>query len=263
MSQYNYIKWERTGTIGVLTLNHPEMLNALTVELKEELAHFLDRFPNGEDVRVVIITGAGKAFCAGGDIKRFLKNSMTHQERGGVVEFFSNDTARRLLKVEIPLIAAINGAAVGGGLSISLICDLRIASEAARFGAGFARVGLSPEYGSSFLLARTVGLTKANELILTAKIIDAQEALRIGLVNEVAPPERLLERALAMAREIAALPPFAIRMAKRSIRNALVGTLSQALDYEELTESHCFTSLDHQEALQAFLEKRSSEFRNR
>ncbi|MBW1789401.1 MAG: enoyl-CoA hydratase/isomerase family protein, partial [Deltaproteobacteria bacterium] len=163
----------------------------------------------------------------------------------------------------IPIIAAINGAAVGGGFTLSLTCDIRIASEAARFGAVFARVGLSPEYGSSFLLSRVVGLTKASELVLTARIFDAQEALSMGLVGEVVPEEQLMARAKEIAGQIAGLSPVAVRMGKRTLRHGLDSTLSQALDYEELAESHCFSSLDHQESVKAFMEKRAPEFKGR
>jgi enoyl-CoA hydratase/carnithine racemase len=215
------------------------------------------------DLRVVILTGEGKAFSAGGDLDGFLSRSIKHQEQGGAKELFYNDMARTFLGVETPLIAAVNGPAVGGGFTLSLTCDLRIASEEARFGAVFARVGLSPEYGSSFLLSRIVGLTKASELVLTARIIDAQEALAIGLVNEVVPGNELIRRAREVAQQIASLPPLAVRMAKRALRHGLESTLSQALDYEEIVETHCFSSLDHREAVRAFLEKRTPDFKGR
>ena len=262
-SHYTAIKWEREGAIGILTFNQPENLNALGPQIYEELMDFMERVPQQEDLQVVIVTGEGKAFSAGGDMDGFLSRSIAHHERGGSIELFTNEMARKFLNVEIPLIAAVNGAAVGGGFTLSLTCDLRIASEEARFGAVFARVGLSPEYGSSFLLSRIVGLTKASELVLTAKIFGAQEALDMGLVSEVVPPEKLMERARALAQEIASLPPIAVRLAKRTLRHGLESTLSQALDFEELAETHCFSSLDHQEACRAFLEKRTPKFQGR
>ncbi len=261
--EYTAIEWDRDGPIGIITLNRPEQHNAMGPELKEELFHILDRVALEKDLRVLIITGSGKAFSAGGDLEVFLKKSRDHQEQGGAIELFSNNLSRKFLSVEIPVIAAVNGAAVGGGLTISLTCDLRLASEEARFGAVFAKVGLSPEYGSSFLLSRIVGLTKASELILTARIFDAEEALRIGLVSEVVSSDELMGRAKALAVQIASLSPVAVRMAKRTLRHGLESTLSQALDYEELAESRCFSSLDHQEAVMAFLEKRPPEFQDR
>ena len=262
-TEYKAIRWEREGTIGILTFNLPDKLNALGGEIGEELVDLLDRLPREEDLNAVVITGAGPAFSAGGDMHAFLAASEANHERGGAIDVFSNELARKFIKVEIPLIAAINGPAVGGGFTLSLTCDLRIASEDARFGAVFARAGLSPEYGSSFFLSRIVGLTKASELILTAKIFDAKEALDIGLVNEVVPLDQLMERARKLAQQIASLPPVSIRMAKRALRHGLEGTLSQALDYEELAETHCFSSLDHLEAVRSFLEKRAPKFQGR
>jgi len=258
-SKYSALKWECEGAIGILTFNQPENLNALGPQIYEELMDFMERIHLQEDLQVVIITGEGKAFSAGGDMDGFLSRSVAHHEKGGAIDLFTNEMARKFLNVEIPLIAAVNGAAVGGGFTLSLTCDLRIASEEALFGAVFAKVGLSPEYGSSFLLSRIVGLTKASELVLTAKIFGAQEALDMSLISEVVPPEKLLERARALAQEIASLPP----VAKRTLRHGLESTLSQALDFEELAETHCFSSLDHQEACRAFLEKRSPKFQGR
>lgn len=238
-------------------------MNALDLEIKEELLDLLKRLPDEPELRAVILTGSGSTFCAGGDLNKFLANSTEHQKRGGAVRLFSNHLARAFIGVEIPLIAAINGPAVGGGFTLALTCDIRIASEEARFGAVFARVGLSPEYGSSFLLVRAVGLTKASELILTARIFDSKEALDIDLITEVVPQNQLMERARALAQEIAALPPISVRMAKRTLRHGLESTLSQALDYEELCESYCFSSLDHQEAVRSFIEKRAPDFQGK
>lgn len=262
-TDYATIKWERDGAIGVLKFNRPEASNALSDQMHQELLDFVPRIADEPDLRVVILTGEGKAFCAGGDLDRFLAHSKSHQERGGAIKLFRNDVPRAFLGVEIPIIAAINGAAVGGGFTLPLTCDLRIASEEARFGAVFARVGLAPEYGSSFLLARIVGLTRASELIFTARIFDAQEALAMGLVSEVVPGDQLMDRAHALAQQIVALPPLGVRMAKRVLRYGLDSTLSQALNFEELAESHCFSSLDHQEAVRAFLEKRPPSFQGR
>ncbi|MBW2283520.1 MAG: enoyl-CoA hydratase/isomerase family protein [Deltaproteobacteria bacterium] len=260
---YSAIQWEREGHVGIITLNRPEQLNAIGPELREELPDIMDRVAADAELRVLIITGTGKAFSAGGDLGGFLQRSRSYQAQGGAIDLFSNSMSRKFLGVEIPIIAAINGAAVGGGFTLSLTCDIRIASEAARFGAVFARVGLSPEYGSSFLLSRVVGLTKASELVLTARIFDAQEALSMGLVGEVVPEEQLMARAKEIAGQIAGLSPVAVRMGKRTLRHGLDSTLSQALDYEELAESHCFSSLDHQESVKAFMEKRAPEFKGR
>lgn len=262
-TDYKAIKWERDGYIGILTLNQPDKMNALGPELNAELGDCISRIPLEKDLRVVIFTGTGKAFSAGGDMESFLQTAVDRQERGGADNLFTNDMSRKFLKIEVPMIAAINGVAVGGGFTLSLTCDLRVASEEARFGAVFARVGLSPEYGSSYLLSKIVGLTKASELVLTARLFDAQEALGMGLVNDVVAPENLMAKAREYADQIAALPPVAIRLAKRTLRHGLESTLSQALDYEELAETHCFSSLDHQEAVRSFLEKRAPDFQGK
>jgi len=262
-SEYTAIKWEREGPIGIITLNRPDDLNALKPELQAELIDLVGRLPGETDLQVIILTGSGKAFSAGGDLDSFMKRSIDHQEQGGAMPLFKNRLPRTFLNVEIPIIAAVNGAAVGGGFTILLTCDLRIASEEARFGALFAKVGLSPEYGSSYLLSRVVGLTKASELILTAKIFDAEEALGMGLITEMVPADQLMTRARELATQIADLPPFAVRMCKRTIRHGLECTLSQALDYEELAITHGFISKDHQEAVRAFMEKRSPKFQGR
>ena len=262
-ANYKAIKWEREGHIGILTLNQPDSMNALGPDLRVELEDCLSRIPEEKDLRVIIFTGTGKAFSAGGDMESFLETSVNLQKRGGANDLFTNDMSRKFLNIELPIIAAINGVAVGGGFTLSLTCDLRVASEEARFGAVFARVGLSPEYGSSYLLSRIVGLTKASELVLTARLFDAQEALDIGLVNDVVTPENLMPKAREYAEQIAALPPVAIQLAKRTLRHGLESTLSQALDYEELAETHCFSSMDHQEAVRSFLEKRAPEFQGR
>lgn len=262
-SSYQAIKWEREGGIGILTLNDPDNMNALTEQLRIDLSDCLERIPEEPDLRVVIFTGSGKAFSAGGDMELFLKRSVARQESGGVDALFSNNLARQLQRIEVPVIAAINGAAVGGGFTLSLSCDLRIASREARFGAVFARVGLSPEYGSSYLLSRIVGHTKASELVLTARLFGADEALQIGLLNEVVEPDQLMVRARELAEQIAVLPPVAVRLGKRTLRHGLECTLSQALEYEELAETHCFASLDHQEAARAFLEKRSPDYQGK
>jgi len=262
-SSYQSIRWEREGGIGILTLNNPDNMNALNEQMRVDLSHCLQQIPHEPDLQVIIFTGTGKAFSAGGDMGLFLRKSVARQERGGVDALFSNNLARQLQKLEMPVIAAINGAAVGGGFTLSLSCDLRVAASTATFGAVFARAGLSPEYGSSYLLSRIVGYTKAAELVLTARLFDAEEALRIGLLNDVVAPEQLLSRARDLAGQICALPPVAIRMGKRTLRHGLECTLSQALEYEELAETHCFASLDHQEAVRSFLEKRRPQFQGK
>ncbi|MBT8342056.1 MAG: enoyl-CoA hydratase [Desulfatitalea sp.] len=259
-SAFPNLIWNQQGHVGVLKLNNPKMLNALSMALQKDLMGFLPQLNEMQDLRVVILTGEGKAFCAGGDLKAFCSRYDRYKERGGLRPVYSNQVAMALLDVQVPIIAAVNGHAVGGGLTMALISDLRIASDNARFGAAFVKVGICPEYGSSFFLSRVVGVTKASEMVLTARSIDAREALDIRLVSEVVPEEQLMDRAHALAHEIAQLPPFAVKMAKRVLRHGLESTLQQAMAYEELNETLCFSTADHKEAVSAFLEKRKPEF---
>ncbi len=258
--EYEHLLWEREGNIGVLRFNFPEARNALSSGLQEDLLDFLPKLNHMEGLHALVLTGEGKAFSAGGDMNLFVQNYGKFKERGGVRDTYQNRVGKALYLVEIPIIAAVNGPAIGAGLTLTLSCDIRIASENAVFGAGFARVGISPEYGSSLLLSRTVGLSRATEMILTARMIRAQDALAYGLVTEVVSSEQLLPRSREVAREIADLPPYATRMCKRVLRHGLDCTVTQAMDYEELVETLCFTSRDHEEAARAFLEKRKPEF---
>jgi len=249
--------------VAIVTLNRPEAMNALSDPLKDALMDTMPRLDGDGSVRAIVITGAGKAFCAGGDLQGFKRRYEEFRSREGSIDYFSNATAQTMLGISKPILAAINGPAVGGGLTLSLTCDIRFASDRARFGASFVRVGLAPEYGSSFLLPRLVGYGKAFELVLTGRIIDAVEAERIGLVNRVVPHERLLEDTMEMAREIASLPPLAIRLAKQALRHGMESTLQQAINYETHLETYCFTTRDHYEAVTAFLEKRKPIFQGK
>lgn len=252
---YKTIKWEREKEFGTITISRPPY-NALIPEMRAELMDVLREVKELEEIRAIILTGENSMFCVGGDLKSFSERARNRRLRGGVSEMMTNDVARAFLATEIPIIAAINGPAVGGGLTLSLTCDFRIACEEAKFIAGFTRVGLAPEYGSSFLLARIVGLTWASEMIFTGRVINAHKALSIGLISEVVPRQHLLDKAQSIARKVASFSPFAVRMSKKVLRQGLECTLSQALDYETLALTHCFNTLDHEESVNAFLEKR-------
>ncbi len=249
--------------VATMTLNRPEAMNALNDEIKDGLIDNMKKLDQDPDVRVFLITGAGKAFCAGGDLQDFKKRYEEYRSEEGGHEYFFNVVAEMMVSLSKPVVAAVNGAAIGGGLTLSLTCDIRFASDKAKFGAGFVRVGLAPEYGSSFLLSRTVGPGKAFEMVLTAGIINAQEAEKIGLVNKVVPHDQLLDEALKTAREIASHPPMAIQLAKRALRRGMESTFSQALDYETHVETYLFSTRDHYEAVNAFLEKRKPSFQGK
>jgi 2-(1,2-epoxy-1,2-dihydrophenyl)acetyl-CoA isomerase len=255
------IRIEVEDSIATLTLDRPESLNALDNATLAELAVVLPDLSERTDVGVLLLTGAGRAFCAGGDVKgqptRFGWEGDRHLSRIRAIHF---GVVKILATMEKPTLALINGVAAGGGLSLALACDLRLAGESARFGAGFRRVALSVDMGLSYLLPRAVGIAKALEILYTGDLIDAQEALRIGLVNRVVPDSALAEEGLSMAKSIASGPPLALRNAKEAVRQGAESPLDAALELEAELQAICLLSEDHREGVQAFLEKRKPKF---
>ena len=266
MNNYETILVEKEEWIGTITMNRPHRLNAMTGTMLVELARAFRQMEADPEVRVVILTGAGDAFSSGADIRDSAQALEAREERS---EARANKSAAigdipvAIRDVGKPIIACINGVAVGGGLTIALNCDVRIASEKARFGAVFARVGVIPELGSTYTLSRIVGIAKACELVLTARIIDAAEAKEIGMVNQLVPADELKQATQEMARTIAKLPPFAIQMAKRGLYQGLDTDIRTQMQFEAMGLDACFRSADHAEAVKAFLEKREPKFEAR
>lgn len=253
----NDVLWDLDGSVLTLTLNRPEARNAYTDELKDALVSALDRAESDPAVRVVIVTGAGLSFSAGGDLKAMQQRSGMFAGDGPELRtnyrFGLQEVTRRFQSFEKPVIAAINGAAIGAGLGLALNCDIRVAVEGAKLGATFTKLGLIPGDGSAYLLARTVGFPKALELILTARVINARTAAAMGLVNEVVEPERLLPRAHEIALEMAALPPKALALAKvllyKTVHTDLESSMQMAAAFQGLTQ----TTDEHLEAVEAML----------
>jgi enoyl-CoA hydratase len=251
------------GGIATLTLNRPQAMNAITQRMKDELAAALDAVEADEAVRVLVVTGAGsRAFCAGADIK----------ERAGTdptpAEFIVRQRATHRLFTRIeqfgkPVVAALNGVAYGGGAEIALCADLRIAAETAMFGLTEVNLGVIPAGGGTQRLPRLVGAAKAKELILTAARLTAAEALALGLVNRVVPGDRLAEATMALAREIAAKPPLAVRLAKQVIDRGMQTDMQTALDFELYAAAILFDTEDRKEGMRAFVDKRAPQFRGR
>ncbi len=250
-----HVLFERRGRVGLITLNRPDRLNAWTAEMDRLLRRFLEECNADDCVGAMVITGAGRGFCAGADLSPFA---------GGAAADSPSAERRReeeplplLLQRSKPLVAAINGVAVGVGLTLSLVCDVRIASEQARLSMRFVRIGLTPELSSSYLLPQIVGLGFAAELILTGRIVDAAEAGRIGLVNRVVPHERLLEEAVALAEEIAFNPVQQLRWAKQLLLgNAVNGDTRAVLAWESEVFARAMQTPAFAEAGRAFAEKR-------
>jgi 2-(1,2-epoxy-1,2-dihydrophenyl)acetyl-CoA isomerase len=265
MSAYKCLLYESAGGVATLTLNRPERLNALGDTLRDDLQDAVTRASDDPEVRVIVVTGAGKGFCAGGDVKAMNER----KEQGGgrpLMEKVAPGRDRTVLALRDapkPVIAAVNGAAAGAGMNLALACDIRLASTAAKFSQAFVRRGLHPDWGGTYFLPRVVGLAKAAELIWTGEIIDAQEALRLGIVTAVHAPEELMPAAYALAGKIAAGPPIAIRLAKRSMYHNLECDLRQALEFETFAQNICFETEDAGEGIRAFVEKRPPVFRGK
>jgi 2-(1,2-epoxy-1,2-dihydrophenyl)acetyl-CoA isomerase len=248
---------------GVLTLmmNRPERLNALSVELGIDLDHALGRATADDNVRVVVLTGAGRAFCSGGDLTliRSVRDTGEVQRLESLLRAGSQLIVRMRTMAK-PIIAAINGPAAGAGMNVALACDLRIASEDATFGQNFARVGLFPDYGGTFLLPRLVGPARAAELMYLGHMINAREAERIGVVNRVVPHVQLLPEARELASRLAASPPLAVRALKQVLFGAERVELERALEMENQQQMKCFASQDAGEGIRAFFKKRAPKF---
>jgi 2-(1,2-epoxy-1,2-dihydrophenyl)acetyl-CoA isomerase len=253
---------ERVDGIATVTLNRPEARNALNLEMREELEGALRSLEVEPDLRVLILGGAGEHFCAGGDVKFMQASRMTATEGQRRVEAM-NRAVLALARFRTPTIAMVDGFAVGAGCNLALACDLVVASERARFGEVFARIGLIPDGGGIYLLPRRVGLARAKELCFTADLVEAAEAERIGLVNRVVPAAELRAQTLALARRIADGPPRALAMAKSLLDRSLGLDLETALAWEALAQGMMIESEDHREGLTAFFEKRAPRFRGR
>ena len=262
---YECLIYEVKDGIATLTLNRPDRLNALGGSLRDDLHAAVTRSAADPEVRVMVITGAGKGFCSGGDVKAMGEAKAGQRERP-LVEKIAPGRDRTLLAMREapqPIIAAVNGAAAGAGMNLALGCDIRIASTAARFTQAFVKRGLHPDWGGTYFLPRMVGTAKACEMIFTGDVIDAAEAERLGIVSRVVAPEELMPTAYELARRIAAGPPVAIRLAKRSIYANSELDLRAALQVETMAQNICFETEDATEGIRAFGEKRAPVFKGR
>ena len=256
---YTTLLLERAGSIATITLNRPEARNALDLVMRRELLAALDEVEADPQARVLILTGAGGHFCAGGDVKTMRTRRHSAAEGRQRVESL-NRMVLRLVEFPRPTIAQVDGFAVGAGCNLALCCDLIVAADRARFGEVFGKIGLVPDGGGTWLLSRVVGLARAKELIFTADIIDAGEAHRIGLVNRVVPAAEFQGETCRIADLIAAGPPLALRLAKQMVNRAAISDLASALDAEAGAQAIAITTEDHQEGLAAFFDKRAPRF---
>lgn len=260
---FEHIAWERRGQVGVLTLNQPDRLNALSQAMRDEVAGVLEAARTDDDLRCVVLTGAGRGFCSGAD----LQAGAAVMAEGGIVRKDQNERidemgwvgrwASMWAHFDKPVIGAINGVAAGAGLSTALACDVRIGSEHARFKSVFIERNLSPDSGLSFFLPRVVGYAAAADMIFTSRAVGAEEALRLGLLNRLVAAADLLDAAIAYANEMAGWPPLALRMSKRVLQHNQDCGLDDALRYESFgLELSRRARNDVKESQAAFREKR-------
>jgi len=248
----------REEAIAVVQLNRPDVLNALNRALMDELVTVLEDFDRDEEIRCIVLTGSARAFAAGADIREFADASAVDMLQG-----YRFQQWEHIRKVTKPLIAAVTGFALGGGNELAMLCDMIIAGESARFGQPEINLGLIPGAGGTQRLTRAVGKYRAMELILTGRHVTAREAEAMGLVTRVVPDEMALQEAKALAKEIAARAPVAVRLAKESVLKAFDTTLEGGLDYERKCFYLLFATEDKEEGVRAFLARRPAQFRGR
>jgi len=259
--EWEYVLLDKSEGIATVTLNRPEKLNAFVGNMREQILEALEDACTDHDVRVIVITGAGKAFCVGGDVDEFVAGKTQALGKTATNERLTFMKIVILINsVEKPVIASVNGVAAGGGCNFALACDIRIASERARFGEVFVKRGVFPDWGGVYFLPRLVGYAKAAELFFSGEVIDATEALRIGMVNKVVPHEKLAEETRKFALNIANNAPLPIAFIKRGLQNFGRMDLAQALDFEKMAVDTCWNSRDRKEGFKSFLEKRPPHF---
>lgn len=258
MSELVYVQH---GAVAILTLNRPEKLNAFGGSMRDDMVSMLQRAAADDTVRAVVINGAGRAFCAGGDVSNLarVRNSADWVEFEGLLEL-GRQVVRTLRSMPKPSIAAVHGVAAGAGMSLALACDFRVATPDIQFIASFGRLGLHPDWGMTYTLPRVVGPSKALELVMTAEPVHAEEALRIGLINRLAPQEQLLESVMAWAELLAKRSPFAIARVRETFSQSLDLSFDDVFDSEVRAQLACIQSADVGEGLAAFLERRPAVF---
>lgn len=260
-----FIRSELDNHVATITLNRPEVMNALNREMYAELEQSFRDAHRDPEVRCVVLTGAGRAFCSGDDVKQIMLGEQRDETVTRLRDVRPRPTpaAAAVLECDKPVIAAVNGPAVGWGMDLTLFCDIRIASENAKFGELFIKRGLVADIGGLWRLPRVVGPSKAAELLFTGDVIDAREAERIGLVSRVVAPDDLLAAAMELARKIAANPPIALRYMKEGLRKSVHASMQEMGEYVGNSLAYLFTTEDHKEGALSFVERREPVFRGR
>lgn len=256
--EFKFLKWQVEGPVGTLTINSPDTLNALSGDILEEMEVWVKGPARDESLRCILITGEGRAFVAGANIAEMSKLDV---EGAGSFGRLGSGVFRMIEELRVPVIAAINGFALGGGCELALACDIRLASDKAKLGQPEVGLGITPGFSGTVRLPRVVGLAKAKELVYTARVIRADEALSIGLVNQVYPAEELMDKAMEMAGLIAANSGSAVSKAKEALNRTPDVDTDTAIALERGIFALCFGHEDQKEGMGAFLEKRNAEFK--
>lgn len=257
---FNSLTLRKEDKIAILKVNRPKALNALNTEVLLELGIAMEELNSDDDVNVIILSGEGKAFVAGADILEMKDKNANEARKFAEVGI---NVFRKIEIMEKPVIAAVNGFALGGGCELSMACDMRIASEKSKFGQPEVGLGITPGFSGTQRLARLVGSSKAKELIFTADIIDAKEAERIGLVNKVVAPEDLMDEAMKLAKKISSKAQIAIKHSKMAINRGIETDVETGMEIEKDLFALCFASEDQKEGMTAFTEKRKPDFKNK
>lgn len=256
---FENIIYKKEGNIGIISINRPKALNALNSMVLTELNQALDIIEEDQETYLLLITGEGKAFVAGADIAE-MRNKTAEEAKKFAKQ--GMDLFRRIEQLAIPTIALVNGFALGGGCELAMACDIRIASEKAKFGQPEVGLGITPGFGGTQRLPRLVGLAKAKELIFTGDMIDAQQAVNIGLVNKVTTVEKLFDEGMAMAEKIVSKGQVAVRYSKEAINSGMQVDIDTAMNIEANLFGLCFANSDQKEGMDAFIEKRKPQFKN-
>ncbi|OPX37711.1 MAG: hypothetical protein B1H11_05555 [Desulfobacteraceae bacterium 4484_190.1] len=247
--------------VAMVRMNRAESMNALEYRLRADLVDCLQTLSEDDEVRVVILIGSGNAFCAGGDLRELRHKMKIEQARKYVLHV--SRVILAIQKMEKPVIAAVNGAAMGAGFSIVMACDLVVASETARFSQSFVHVGLIPDLGGTYFTPRVFGLQRAKEFAFTGKILSSNEIARLGLINQIVSPEELENKAIELAHQIVEGPPLALELTKKLLNQSWNPNLEEMIELEAQYQAACMQSEDHMKGIRAFYEKRKAKFKGR
>ena len=260
---YETILFEKTGGVANVALNRPKKLNAFDGTMHEELYAALDEAANDDETRCVVLRGEGRGFSAGADLAQIIEGAEGDPDLGEYLRATYSRLVKRMVSMEKPIVASLHGPVYGAGVGISLACDLRVVAESAKFSVAFIKIGLMPDAGVSFFLPRVVGLGRALEMSMTGDPVEAEEALRIGLVNRVVPDEELMEETNALAHRLASMPTAALGKTKLALYASFEGDLDAVLEREAEGQTYCGYTADHKEGVEAFFEKREARFTGR